>query len=209
MQVLRLAAGDQIRLTDGRGKIFTAEIIDNNKKKCSVTILAETFHPPPAGKITIAISLIKNASRFEWFAEKATEIGISEIVPLVCERTEKQHFRQERVRAVLISAMLQSQQAWLPVLSAPVSFKEIVRQSPYAQKFIAHCAEGEKKALSGHSFSQDESKLLLIGPEGDFTAGEIQAALQNNFLPVSLGKNRLRTETAGMVACVLLNTGRG
>jgi 16S rRNA (uracil1498-N3)-methyltransferase len=203
VQVLRMKAGEELQLTDGRGNVFTTAIIEAHKKHCTVDILRKTTTPPKQKEITIAISLVKNSSRFEWFLEKATEIGISHIVPLICQRTEKQHFRFDRMKGILISAMLQSQQSLLPVLQQPVPFTEFVNKEKSSQKFIAHCEAGmEKQELIAHSSFQQA--CMLIGPEGDFTREEIAIALQQGFTPVSLGATRLRTETAGMVAAVLM-----
>jgi 16S rRNA (uracil1498-N3)-methyltransferase len=203
IQVLRMQHGEQLQLTDGKGNLFVAEIIDPDKKKCLVKILSNNFHPASKKKTTIAISLIKNAHRFEWFLEKATEIGVSEIVPLVCSRTEKQHFRFERMNSILISAMLQSQQTWLPVLHQPVKFTDYIKRDTGFKKFIAHCEDNEPKVelYANQPFS---NSVILIGPEGDFTTNEITVALQNNFIPVSLGNTRLRTETAGVVAVTIM-----
>jgi 16S rRNA (uracil1498-N3)-methyltransferase len=203
IKVLRMQMDEQLQLTDGAGNLVTAAIVDDNRKRCIVKVIAAVRVPQPTRKITIAISPVKNASRFEWFLEKATEIGITEIIPLICERTEKQHFRQERMNGVLVSAMLQSQQSWLPVLHQPVKFSQLVTSTTEQQKFIAHCLEGEKQPLH-HQIIQSANQLILIGPEGDFTPAEIAIALENNFVAVSLGNTRLRTETAGMVAAVLL-----
>lgn len=203
VQVLRMKKGDAMQLTNGEGLLITAAIKDADKKHCSVIIHEKISLPKPVREISIAISLLKNTSRFEWFLEKATEIGISEIVPLLCRRTERQHFRHERMNSILISAMLQSQQVWLPVLQQPINFENAISQSACQQKLIAHCLPNERKELS--SLAINQRVQLLIGPEGDFTEEEIQLALQNNFEAVSLGANRLRTETAGMVAAVLLN----
>ena len=204
VQVLRMQNGEKLLLTDGRGKKAEAEIVDDNRKRCAVTIVAAETEKEKQGKVAIGISLIKNASRFEWFLEKATEIGVSEIIPLLCERTEKEKFRPDRMRSILVSAMLQSQQCWMPVLHEPKDFKTIISKTSYQQKFIAHCLEEEKQSLTGQTINHSATQLILIGPEGDFTPGEIQLALQNNFQPVALGSTRLRTETAGMAAAVLL-----
>ncbi len=212
IQVLRMKLDEQLQLTDGAGNLVTAAIADDNRKRCTVKVIAAVQVPQPARNITIAISPVKNASRFEWFLEKATEIGITGIIPLICERTEKQHFRQERMNGVLVSAMLQSQQSWLPVLQEPVKFNQLIATATQQQKFIAHCLENEKKSLhhyliqsSNHPISTSPNQhIILIGPEGDFTPAEIAAALEKSFVPVSLGNTRLRTETAGMVAAVLL-----
>ncbi|MEO6719788.1 MAG: 16S rRNA (uracil(1498)-N(3))-methyltransferase [Ferruginibacter sp.] len=202
-QVLRMQNGEQVQLTDGAGNLFTAEITDNNKKRCAANIISTSFHQPSSRKITIAISLLKNAHRFEWFLEKATEIGVSEIVPLICERTEKQHFRQDRMKGILVSAMLQSQQTWLPLLHEPVKFTSFINQARNGQKFIAHCEEDARQQLI-KEIDPAASQVLLIGPEGDFTKVEIEDALQHQFVAVSLGDTRLRTETAGVVAATLL-----
>ena len=204
-QVLRMQIGEQLLLTDGKGNLFTAEIINDNRKKCIVKIVALLVTPPSEIKNTIAISLVKNTNRFEWFVEKATELGISTIIPLLCNRTEKQHFKQERMKSILISAMLQSQQTWLPDLKEPSKIGEIIKLSGAAQKFIAHCEEGEfKQALTHQLINDFTERIILVGPEGDFTSDEITAALKHNFIPVALGNTRLRTETAGVVAATLL-----
>ncbi len=204
-QVLRMQNGEQLLLTDGKGNLFTAEIIDNNRKKCIVKIIALSVKPPAEIKNTIAISLIKNSNRFEWFLEKATELGINTIIPLLCSRTEKQHFKQERMKGILISALLQSQQTWLPDLQEPTKLEDIMLHSNAAQKFIAHCEEGElKQSLLRVIIPNSKERIILIGPEGDFTKEEISGALQQNFIPVALGNTRLRTETAGVVAATLL-----
>jgi len=204
VQVLRMKAGEQLQLTDGKGNLLTAVIVDGHKKHCRVEIKTTSNQPPATRNITIAISLLKNANRFEWFLEKATEIGISEIIPLLCERTEKEKFRQERMQGIIISAMLQSQQCWLPVLHEPIAFKEAVGQAQQQQKFIAHCIEDSKRNLSDLVNESLSSQIILIGPEGDFTAAETDLAIQNHFDAVSLGDTRLRAETAGVVAAAIL-----
>ncbi len=205
VQVLRMKNGEQLNLTDGKGNLFTTEVIHDHKKKCIVKILSTHYHQPSEKKVTIAISLVKNASRFEWFLEKATEIGVSEIIPLICERTEKQHFRFDRMKGILISAMLQSQQCWLPVLSEPVKFSKFITNEFVGQKFIAHCEDEQSKKPLHQHISISTHQLICIGPEGDFSPTEIKQALQLQFIPVSLGETRLRTETAGIVAAVLLS----
>ncbi|MBL0182313.1 MAG: 16S rRNA (uracil(1498)-N(3))-methyltransferase [Chitinophagaceae bacterium] len=204
VQVLRMQNGEQLQLTNGKGDLFTCEITDNNRKKCTVKILQTSNLKPQTSNISIAISLIKNSSRFEWFLEKATELGVSEIIPLVCERTEKTAFKGERLKSILVSAMLQSQQCWLPVLHEPAKFNELVKSSAQQQKFIAHCMDDAKRNLVDLNNAILSSKIILIGPEGDFTADEIELALQNHYSAVSLGDTRLRTETAGIAAAVLL-----
>lgn len=204
VQVLRMQNGEQLQLTNGKGDLFTAEITDNNRKRCAVKIVNTEKKPSATTNVSIAISLIKNHTRFEWFLEKATEIGVSEIIPLICSRTEKTAFKTDRMKNILVSAMLQSQQCWLPDLHEPIKFTQLVKSSAHQQKFIAHCMDGSKRNLADLNNESLSSKIIMIGPEGDFTEDEITAALGNYFSAVTLGENRLRTETAGIAAAVLL-----
>jgi 16S rRNA (uracil1498-N3)-methyltransferase len=208
VSVLRMKPGGELHLTDGKGLLLTTAITNDHKKRCEVRIIKSQSTDPDPRKISIAVSLIKNATRFEWFLEKATEIGITEIMPLLCERTERQHFRHERMKGLLVSAMLQSQQCWLPVLHEPQKFDQLVSQSADHQKFIAHCLAEEKRNLRDLTGENQSSQIILIGPEGDFTKEEIDLALQHHFIAVALGATRLRTETAAVAAAVILKTGR-
>ncbi|GAC1448047.1 MAG: 16S rRNA (uracil(1498)-N(3))-methyltransferase [Chitinophagaceae bacterium] len=208
VSVLRMQEGEQLQLADGKGSLLTAVITDPHKKKCRVAITGTQYTAQPAAKTGIGISLVKNPVRFEWFLEKATEIGVTEIIPLLCSRTENQHFRYGRMKNVLVSALLQSRQTWLPVLHEPVKFDAVLEQAAFQQKFIAHCLEEEKKSLGAALIDTSLNQLVLVGPEGDFTPGEIDLALQKGFIPVALGGTRLRTETAGVVAAVLLKNTR-
>lgn len=206
VQVLRMKPEEKLQLTDGKGNLATGHILECHKKHCVVNVQETSYKERAPKKVTIAISLTKNASRFEWFLEKATEIGVSEIIPLICERTIREKFRYDRMKGICISAMLQSQQCWLPVLHEPIIFNEAIMQPKAEQKFIAHCDEtGSKVSLS--TFLPSKAGLtstIFIGPEGDFSQKEIDLALQQQFIPVSLGEARLRTETAGVVATTLL-----
>lgn len=204
IQVLRHEMGDIITLTDGRGGRYEAAITDDNRKKCVVTIKAHEQMPVIKAPVRIAIAFTKNTSRIEWFLEKATEIGIQSIIPLLSQRTEKEKFRADRFENILVSAMLQSQQYYLPVLEVPIAFDKLVLQPPSAQCFIAHCLPEQKQHL-WQAMQPGKDSLLLIGPEGDFTPQEITLALQHGFQAVSLGETRLRTETAGMVGCTMMN----
>ena len=203
VQVLRMKEGEKLNLTDGRGNLITAEVVDAHKKHCSVKITGSKLTTHDSRKVAIAISLLKNTSRFEWFLEKAIEIGVSEIIPLICERTEKQKFRYDRMKGICISAMLQSQQCWLPILDEPVKYTEYIKSikdKAGLTKFIAHCEEqGQKNSLS--TFQLLNHSTTLIGPEGDFTEEEIQLASEKQFETLSLGESRLRTETAGLYVC--------
>ncbi len=207
IQVLRMRQGDLLQLTNGMGGLFVAEIIDSHKKRCEVRITSFNQQAIPLPEIVIGMSLLKNTHRFEWFLEKATEIGVTEIIPLLCQRTEKQHFRLDRMKNMLTTALLQSQQTWLPKLQEPQPIEKIMSETRPGFKLIAHCGEGEKQALGLFRNNNFSKTLILIGPEGDFTKTEIELALQQNFKSVSLGQTRLRTETAGMVAVSLLRNG--
>ena len=206
VQVLRMQKDEEILLTDGKGSKAHAVIIDDHRKRCEIKIVSIAKEKEPSPKISIAISLIKNTSRFEWFLEKVTEIGVNEIIPLICDRTEKEKFRLDRMQTILVSAMLQSQQCWLPVLPEPISFDELISQKREGNKFIAHCLPEQKNQLTSftHNSLLISQSLILIGPEGDFTDKEVQFALSKNFLPVALGNTRLRTETAGIAAAAIL-----
>ncbi len=204
VQVLRMQVGSLVQLTDGKGHLLDAEILEGHKKRTLVKINKVQTVTGTIKRITIAISPLKNASRFEWFLEKATEIGVNEIIPLICQRTEKETLRISRLQQILVSAMLQSRQVWLPGLHEPTLFSQVMQNDLYEKKYIAHCDEGIKRNLVDENISNLNSVLMLIGPEGDFTSGEIDQALVKGFTPVSMGENRLRTETAGVVAATLL-----
>ncbi|HEX5655082.1 MAG TPA: RsmE family RNA methyltransferase [Chitinophagaceae bacterium] len=207
IQVLRMKKGDKLHLADGKGNLLTTHITDDHKKHCQVEVEDSVFTAASPHKISIGISLLKNTNRFEWFLEKATEIGITEIIPLLCEHTVKEKFRYERLQQICISAMLQSQQVWLPVLHQPLPFALLFRLSEipgWENKFIAHCEETDHKLPLSTYQPIKQSTILLIGPEGDFSSAEIQLSLAHKFVPVSLGRTRLRTETAGVVAATLL-----
>lgn len=204
IRVLRMQVGEQLQLTSGIGDLYTVEIIDANKNACVVKKINENLKAKNKKQIHIAISPLKNTNRFEWFLEKATELGISTITPIICKRTEKQHFKFERMQNILIAAMLQSQQCYLPQLLEPIAVNDFIKQANQQTKLIAHCLEEEKKSVK--DFISDDV-LMMIGPEGDFTSEEIELALELHFVPISLGNTRLRTETAGVVAATLLQLG--
>lgn len=202
IQVLRMRKGEQLQLTDGKGLLLTTSISKEDKRRCEVEVLQRNFAAPPERKVCVAISLLKNANRFEWFVEKATELGVNEIIPLVCERTERHHFRYDRMHSILIAAMLQSQQSLLPTLHRPQGLTSVINATSYSERLIAFCGEGEKKLLNHVKINA--SVQIFIGPEGDFSEDEIKLALEKKCLPVGLGDTRLRTETAGIVAAALL-----
>jgi 16S rRNA (uracil1498-N3)-methyltransferase len=202
VQVLRMKAHEKLQLTDGAGNLLIAQILDEHKKKCTVKIVERQAIVRKQQEVCVSISLLKNASRFEWILEKATEIGVTEIIPLLCDRTEKQHFRYDRMKQILISAMMQSKQCWLPRLHHPTPLADVIESTDYKVKLIAHCEKELKTSIK--DFGNQLSVQILIGPEGDFSANEIAHALEKKFMPVALGETRLRTETAGVVATTVL-----
>lgn len=206
VSVLRMEKGEQLHLTDGRGHLFTTAIADPHKKRCTVQLLSQERFERQLAQVTIAISPLKNVSRMEWFLEKATEIGVAGIIPLLCQRTEKQHFRHDRMQQILVSAMLQSQQVWLPELKELQTYSSVLSMEAFERRWIAHCLPESRQSLRVQGPASNH-QLLLVGPEGDFTPEEILQALQKGFEPVALGANRLRTETAGIVGATLLCIG--
>ena len=202
IQVLRMKLNDPLHLTNGKGLLCRAVLSSADKKQSVVSIQSVQFFEENPSKLSVGISLLKNTARLEWFAEKVTELGIGSIHLLQCHRTEKQHFRFDRLNGILIAAMLQSQQTWLPILHEPKPFSEILQLSDCSIKLIAHCEEGNK--ISIQKIKMTANCFMLIGPEGDFTTDEIHLAIKNNFTAVGLGNTRLRTETAGVVAASML-----
>ena len=206
VQVLRLKPGDLIQLTDGKGQLAEARLQHDHRKQCSVEIIHRKQVPRPARAITLAISLLKNRNRFEWLLEKITELGVTRIIPLLCVRTEKESARLDRMQAILQSALLQSGQAWLPELTAPISFDALEKwKLSTGVNLIATCSDVVKQPLVQIAQQNATEFLLCIGPEGDFSDPEINLARQHHFIPVSLGNTRLRTETAGVAGVSLLS----
>lgn len=201
-QVLRMQAGSQLLLTDGKGLLAQATLTVPHKSKSQIRIDHSEKQLSNTKKTCIAIGLLKNGTRLDWFLEKATELGISEIIPMITDHTEKNHFRLDRASAVLAAAMIQSQQTYIPILHEPIPYSKVIEQSGYKQKLIAHCENRTKTELSEIEIGNDVQ--LFIGPEGDFSKEEIDQAEQLNFVSVGLGTNRLRTETAGIAGAVLL-----
>lgn len=197
-RVLRMNVGDQIYLLNGKGDRFTSKILVAHPKKCQLEILSYECILADRPQIHIAIAPTKNMDRIEWFAEKATELGITKISLILCSNSERRQVRPERIQKVLIAAMKQSQRWFLPELSELTDLKSFIRSNP--DGFIAHCKENAKVNLVNSSFSGKEA--ILIGPEGDFSEEEIHLALENGYKPITLGDNRLRTETAGLYACI-------
>lgn len=204
VRVLRLQSGDEVELTDGQGNFYRAEITTATPKHCLVRII-ETMPQAPlwSGHLHIAMAPTKNMDRTEWFAEKATEIGFDELTFLNCRFSERKVIKTERIEKILISAMKQSLKARLPRLNEMTDFARFVTQPFEGQKFIAHCYKGAKPLLK-EVVKSGQDALVLIGPEGDFSEEEVALAEANGFIPISLGRSRLRTETAALVACHIL-----
>ncbi|HLG35443.1 MAG TPA: 16S rRNA (uracil(1498)-N(3))-methyltransferase [Bacteroidia bacterium] len=205
IKVLRLHNGSIIHITDGKGNLAEAVIVDGSIRNCSVEIRSREKKISERNyQLSIAIAPTKNHDRFEWFVEKATEIGIDKIIPLICSHSERRTVKTERLKNISIAALKQSQKIFLPEISEPVLFEKYVKTNNSEQKFICTC-EAE---LSHHLKNICKSKKnysLLIGPEGDFSPEEIKMALENGFIEASLGNTRLRTETAGIIACSLIS----
>jgi 16S rRNA (uracil1498-N3)-methyltransferase len=209
VRVLRMTTGDPIFLTDGIGNLIEAAIVDADPKKCVVKAggIIHEYQKRPF-YLHIAIAPTKNIERFEWFLEKSTEIGIDVITPLICNHSERTKINSDRLQKVIIAAMKQSLKAYLPKLDQPVTFKQFVKKPFEGDKFIAYCGESESIELA-KIYRKGAKALILIGPEGDFSFEEVESAKKQGFVPISLGKSRLRTETAGIVACHTVNLMNG
>jgi 16S rRNA (uracil1498-N3)-methyltransferase len=200
LRVLRLKEGDEVSITDGKGFFYRAVIVGTHPKRCEVDIIEKqpyTLLRP--FQIHIAIAPTKQIDRMEWFAEKAMEIGIDAITFLHCRYSERRELNTARFEKILISAMKQSQQALLPKLTGMTAFQDFINRPFQGAKFIAHCEEGAKSFLK-QIYPAGQNALILIGPEGDFSTEEISLAIAQGFQPITLGQNRLRTETAALVA---------
>lgn len=205
IKVLRLNEGDHIYLVDGRGGFYETHIIDAHPKRCMVQVLDVKLN---YGKrnyyLHIAISPLKSPDRFEWFLEKATEIGIDEITPIITKRSEKKELKLDRANKIIESAMKQSKKAFHPKINEAIAYQKFMEaEHTENNKLIAHCLDVEKQKMNTLNTELEKSYLILIGPEGDFTEEEIYLASKNSFVPLSLGEARLRTETAAIKACAL------
>ena len=200
IKVLRKKDGDILFVTNGLGELFKTEIVLASDSKCTVQIVSFEKAPTPIFNLHLVVAPTKMNDRYEWFLEKATEIGIQEITPIICDRSERKVINRERFEKILLSAMKQSNALYLPKLNPAISFKEFMKNKNTGLQLIAHCEETDKKSLK--SILQPNTDVtVLIGPEGDFSEKEIALALEQNYVPVTLGDTRLRTETAAVVAC--------
>jgi 16S rRNA (uracil1498-N3)-methyltransferase len=205
VQVLRMQVGDAMMLTDGNGKHGIATITAIAKKSCAVALTDVQYQAPTKPAISIGIAFTKNNSRMEWLLEKITEIGVATIYPIQTKRTEQLYPKKDRLQHILVSAMCQSKQFYLPQLHDMLPLEKLIAQDSSQQKFIAHCIDAEPKNTIAQLAQTNTSAIVLIGPEGDFTPQEIEQCLANGYQPITLGATRLRTETAGLVAIALLN----
>ena len=205
IKVLRLQSGDMLTITDGKGCFYQAQITSITRRSCTVNVVKTIIQPPLwTGHLHIAVAPTKNMERIEWFVEKATEIGLDELTLLNCQHSERHIVKAERINKILLSAMKQSLKARLPKLNSMEDFGLFIKNEIPGKKFIAHCHEGEKVSLKD-AVRQGENTTVLIGPEGDFSEEEVQAAIRQGYIPTSLGPSRLRTETAALVACHIIN----
>ncbi|WP_346882450.1 16S rRNA (uracil(1498)-N(3))-methyltransferase [uncultured Algibacter sp.] len=200
VKVLRKSMGDTVNITNGKGFLFTAKISVPNVNKCTANIISKVVKPKRLYNIHLAVAPTKMNDRYEWFLEKATEIGIDTITPIICNHSERKIIKPERFERILQSAMKQSLSCNLPKLNKATTFKDFINQDLNGSKFIAHCEENNKQSLK-QLLKPKTDVVILIGPEGDFSLKEISEAINNNYKPVTLGESRLRTETAAIVAC--------
>ncbi|MDX1333433.1 MAG: 16S rRNA (uracil(1498)-N(3))-methyltransferase [Robiginitalea sp.] len=204
VKVLRKKEGDLLNITNGKGYVFEAKITMADPSRCTAQVRDSRKSIPPRSELHLAVAPTKKGDRFQWFLEKATEIGVTEVTPLLCQRSERRKLSTDRLKRTMQEAMKQSLRTYLPRLNDPVPFEDFLEQEHPGLRFIAHCEKDEKVDLK-RRVAADKDVLILIGPEGDFTRSEIDAAYERGFLPVSLGESRLRTETAALVACVTVN----
>jgi len=203
-KVLRRRVGDELRFTDGMGYFYDSKILEITRNECKLLIKEKFEGDSLDYNLTIAVSPVKNMTRFEWFVEKAVEIGVTNIVPLICERTEKRNIKEKRLNNILISASKQSLKANFPLLQSPVFYSDFIESVTGKEAFIAHLNDYSK--YLGKVVKPKSEIIVLVGPEGDFTENELNTAFNNGVKPVSLGSSRLRTETAAMVSCQIVNT---
>ncbi len=205
VRVLRLTEGEKLFLVDGKGLFCEAVIISANPKACILNVTnRKSNYAKRDYQLTVGVAPTKNIDRYEWFLEKATEIGIDIVIPLLSRYSERKEIKPERLEKVMVSAMKQSIKAYLPILNPLQTFKKTISDPFSGQKFIAHCYEGEKPLLRD-VVEKGKDVLILIGPEGDFSTEEVELAINEGFIPISLGTSRLRTETAALAACHTVN----
>lgn len=205
VKVLRHQVGDCISVMDGKGSIYKAEILEAAPKKCVLKVLETKTEKPRPFSIHMVVAPTKNIDRLEWFLEKATEIGIEQVTPILCDHSERKVIKPERLEKVIVSAAKQSLKSYIPTLNPLTTYKDFIsREQENTNCFIAHCEESSKVLLK-NAYQQNSNAVVLIGPEGDFSPQEIKQAVENKYQEISLGKERLRTETAALMGCATLN----
>ncbi|MCQ2228554.1 MAG: 16S rRNA (uracil(1498)-N(3))-methyltransferase [Bacteroidales bacterium] len=201
VSVMRHRVGDEVFVTDGQGVLYKCKIVEVNKgKQCLLSVISSEVQPQPKHHLHMAVAPTKNTDRFEWFVEKAVEMGVGEITPIVCEHSERNHLRIDRLERLVIAACKQSLKFYIPRINEPCKASDLIKNDSSDQKFILHCMPGEKQHLFNLA-APFKSSLVMIGPEGDFSQNEVALAKQCGFNEATLGQERLRTETAAMVAC--------
>jgi 16S rRNA (uracil1498-N3)-methyltransferase len=206
IKVLRTQIGETVEVVDGKGNVFEGQLSSSEKLTATLTIIKKLAIQAILPAISVGICIPKNPSRWEWFLEKSTEIGVNKIMPIISKRSEKPTIRKDRNEQIILAAFKQAGQLYLPQLAQPIAFEKFIQTSEFnfAKKFIAHCEENERTFLAD-KYKKGEEAIVLIGPEGDFTSEEIKLAVQKGFEPISLGNSRLRVETAGVVAVGMIN----
>jgi len=202
IRVLRMRKDSPVRLIDGRGNLYEGTVADPDPEGCTISIknIIKDFEKRNYS-LHIAISILKNPERFEWFIEKSVEIGIDEITPLICRNTEKQGIRRDRIDNLIISAMKQSLKAKTTILNPPAGFNDFIMKPLMSDSFVAHCSGKTLRSSLAEVYKKGRNALVLIGPEGDFSEDEIESAVRMGYIPIHLGRSRLRAETAGIAAC--------
>lgn len=205
VKVMRLRPGDAIDVTDGQGTLYRCRLIDANARECTAAV-EDSIHAPNRApfKLHIAVAPTKNPARMEWLVEKAVEIGVDEITPIVCEHSERSVMKTERLGKVAVSAMKQSLHTHLPVINEPVALTDLTEKAFAGQRFVAHC-DGDYRTPLREAYTPGQDATVLIGPEGGFSDNEIKKALSAGYVPVTMGESRLRTETAALAAVALIN----
>jgi 16S rRNA (uracil1498-N3)-methyltransferase len=202
VRVLRMQPGDELQVVDGRGHKFLCRLLDNHSKHADVEIIAcEDVTPVWSNHITVMVAPTKNNDRMEWLVEKLVEIGINRIVPVKCARSERKEIKRERLEKIAVSAMKQSLKATLPEIAEMMPIAEALRTFTAPQKFMGYCDDAVERKLFAKEYRAAVDTIILIGPEGDFSPAEVEAAMAAGYVPVTMGDNRLRTETAALVAC--------
>jgi 16S rRNA (uracil1498-N3)-methyltransferase len=206
IKVLRMRKGEPVCVIDGKGTIADCEIVDENPKKCKLKVIDIQIQGKRKEiELTIAIAPTKSNERFEMFLEKSCEIGVDNIIPLLCEHSERKVINRERFLKLSVSAIKQSKSGFLPHLSEMIKFQDLIKKDFEGEKYIAHCFASEQKKHIKECYLKGKNILILIGPEGDFSEEEVKIAVSNGFKEVSLSGSRLRTETAGIVACQIID----